>query len=105
MARPGHLAYVEWFSRPAASRRDANHRMYAVSRSMHKPLGVGRASSGVTVREASIIEVDTIRRSCHLFPKFGLRANRAWTSSNVLDRCETFLLNNWTDHHTYQTVY
>jgi len=90
---PGTLAYIEWFTRP---RNEAPaHKMYRVSRSMR--------SDGSC--DASVIEVDTIIRSCQLFPKFSGRVNRAWTSDNVLERCEHFFVNNWLDHHTYQTTW
>ena len=90
---PGALAYVEWFTRPR--HKAPSHKMYRVSRSIR--------SDGS--RDASVIEVDTIIRSCQLFPKFSGRVNRAWTSDNVLERCEHFFVNNWLDHHTYQTTW
>jgi len=90
---PGALAYIEWFTRPR--QKAPAHKMYGVSRSMR--------SDGS--RDASVIEVDTIIRSCQLFPKFRGRVNRAWTSDNVLERCEHFFVNNWLDHHTYQTTW
>lgn len=92
VSAPGHLAFVEWFSKPTAKHRD--HQMYTVTRS-----GTRSAPS------VSIIEVSTIKRGCQLAPMFGDRANRAWTSQNVLDRCDKFLLNNFVDHHTYQSVW
>jgi hypothetical protein len=90
---PGTLAYIEWFTRPR--HKAPAHKMYRVSRSMR--------SDGT--RYASVIEVDTIIRSCQLFPKFSGRVNRAWSSDNVLERCEHFFVNNWLDHHTYQTTW
>ncbi|KAJ7859607.1 hypothetical protein B0H14DRAFT_2218912, partial [Mycena olivaceomarginata] len=62
------LAYVELFSK-FSNTPDANHRMYKVSRPAE--------------RIASIIPVENIRRSVHLFPQFGLSAPRDWTSQNV----------------------
>jgi hypothetical protein len=47
------------------------------------------------VLDASVIEVGSMFRTCQLAPRFGRRANRAWTSNNVLDRCEHFLINNF----------
>ncbi|KAG1883313.1 hypothetical protein F4604DRAFT_1575913, partial [Suillus subluteus] len=88
----GHLAYVEWFSRPR--NKDSNSGMYPISRSYQNG-----------VRDTSIIEVDTMFRTCQLVPRFGRRANRAWSSNNVLDRCEYFLINNFIDHHTYQCIW
>lgn len=88
----GHLAYVEWFSRPR--NKDSNSGMYPISRSYQNG-----------VQEASVIEVDCIFWPCQLVPRFGWRANRAWTSSNVIDRCKHFLINNFIDHHTYQSIW
>ncbi|KAH9005590.1 hypothetical protein EDB86DRAFT_3061765 [Lactarius hatsudake] len=56
---PTHLAYVEWFS-PIPATPDANSLLYRVSRLTRN----GR-------REASIIPVDSIFSSVHLFPRFG----------------------------------
>ncbi|KAG1721614.1 hypothetical protein EDB19DRAFT_1898301 [Suillus lakei] len=88
----GHLAYVEWFSQPR--NKDSNSGMYPISRSYRNG-----------VLDASVIEVDSMFRTCQLAPRFGRRANRAWTSNNVLDRCKHFLINNFIDHHTYQSIW
>ncbi|KAH9033544.1 hypothetical protein EDB85DRAFT_1837590, partial [Lactarius pseudohatsudake] len=53
------LAYVEWFS-PIPATPDVNSLLYRVSRLTRN----GR-------REASIIPVDSIFSSVHLFPRFG----------------------------------
>ncbi|KAJ6605637.1 hypothetical protein B0H10DRAFT_1659135, partial [Mycena sp. CBHHK59/15] len=50
------LAYVEWFSK-FPRKPDPNHGMYKISRPVE--------------HAASIIPVSQIRRSVHLFPKFG----------------------------------
>ena len=92
-APPEHLAYVEWFSRfPGAPESDSG--MYRVTRSIRN----GR-------RNASIIPVASVRRSIHLFPRFGPVAPRHWSSFNVLEECSTFYVNPWTDRHTYITVF
>ncbi|KAG2052891.1 hypothetical protein BDR06DRAFT_982926 [Suillus hirtellus] len=88
----GHLAYVEWFSQPR--NKDSNSGMYPISRSYRNG-----------VLDASVIEVDSMFRTCQLAPRFGRRVNRAWTSNNVLDRCEHFLINNFINHHTYQSIW
>ncbi|KAG1760626.1 hypothetical protein EDD22DRAFT_980541 [Suillus occidentalis] len=88
----GHLAYVEWFSRPR--NKDSNSGMYPISRSYRNGM-----------QDASVIEVDSMLRTCQLAPRFGRRANRAWTLNNVIDRCEHFLINNFIDHHTYQSIW
>lgn len=38
-------------------------------------------------------------------PKFGWEADRTWKSEMVLDQCDHFFINNFTDHLTYQTIY
>ncbi|KAJ7845646.1 hypothetical protein B0H14DRAFT_2357986, partial [Mycena olivaceomarginata] len=43
-------------------------------------------------RIASIIPVENIRRSVHLFPQFGLSAPRDWTCQNVAEKCNKFML-------------
>ncbi|KZT24914.1 hypothetical protein NEOLEDRAFT_1156454 [Neolentinus lepideus HHB14362 ss-1] len=90
---PGPLAYIEWFTR--AWDKDPNNLMFRVSQCKGQN---GR-------KESAIIELDTIFRECHLLPKFEARANRAWTSLNVLDRCDHFFINDFADHHLYQTIW
>ncbi|KAF9777395.1 hypothetical protein BJ322DRAFT_1102350 [Thelephora terrestris] len=69
----GLLAYVEWFTKFTAS--DHNHEMFKLTRCLEG----GK-------RIASIVPVSTIRRSVHLFPKFGPAVPDGWSSDNVLDK-------------------
>ncbi|KDQ31338.1 hypothetical protein PLEOSDRAFT_1102313 [Pleurotus ostreatus PC15] len=80
-----HLAYIKWYS-PLTRLPDANYRMYTISR---------------IANEASVVPVSAIKRSIHLYPKWGGPVCREWTSSNVLDQCSTFFVNPFKDHHTY----
>ncbi|TBU58884.1 hypothetical protein BD310DRAFT_850215 [Dichomitus squalens] len=89
---PGPLAYIEWFT--AFTRPDSVHGMYKVS----------RCRNDRDELLASVVEVDTIRRSCHLFPTCSGTISRDWTSSTVLDACEDFWLNPFSDLHMYMTL-
>ncbi|KAL1680947.1 hypothetical protein EV122DRAFT_206846 [Schizophyllum commune] len=94
---PRHLAYVEWYT-PFSRRPERDHRMYKVS--TNDAVGGGHL--------ASIVPISQLRRSVHLFPKFGRVAPPEWTSSNVLDHCKTFfhfLMNSFTDKHLYRILY
>lgn len=91
---PEHLAYVEWFS-PFKSAPEANSLLYKVNRSLDQD---GH-------RISSIIPVSAIRQTLHLFPL----ANRTisdsrWTSTNVLDMCNLFLLNSFSSRYAYYTL-
>ncbi|KAJ7190828.1 hypothetical protein GGX14DRAFT_381775 [Mycena pura] len=84
-----YLAYVEWFSK-FHSAPQANHGLYRVTRPVE--------------RTASIVPVEHIRRSLHLYPEFGAVAPREWTSGNVLELCQRFYVSPWSDRHSYVTV-
>ncbi|KAL1707030.1 hypothetical protein EV121DRAFT_200195 [Schizophyllum commune] len=92
---PKHLAYVEWYT-PFPSRPERDHLMYKINKC--------RTDGGQRML-ASIVPLDRIRRSVHLIPKFGRAAPTEWTSSNVLDRCDTFYVNPFTDKHLYRIIY
>ncbi|KAH9838221.1 uncharacterized protein C8Q71DRAFT_704950, partial [Rhodofomes roseus] len=90
---PSHLVYLEWFSR-FKPQPEANHLFYRVQRS-HTHDGF---------RVAAIVPLQSLQRSVHLIPKFGAEKPPEWTSENVLDLCDTFYANSFTDRHTYITV-
>ena len=91
--RPGHLVYIQWFTR--LTRKGKDHALYPVSRSF--------TTRGD--RSAAVIELDTVIRPCPLFPRFDEPVNRAWTSANVLERCDRFFVNPFGDHHMYQAMF
>ncbi|KAJ6609589.1 hypothetical protein B0H10DRAFT_2166296 [Mycena sp. CBHHK59/15] len=91
---PKYLVYVEWFT-AFKSQPEDNHLMYKIS----------HAENRYGDRMSSIISIDHVRRSVHLFPKFGRIAPREWTSSNVLEKCSTFFVSCFTDRHSYVTIY
>lgn len=82
------LAYVEWFSEFTLPESD--HGMHKVKRSVQDG-----------ERVASVVPISFIRRSVHLFPKFGREIPEGWTSNNVLERCSTFYLNPFVDRNMY----
>lgn len=86
-----YLAYVEWFS--AFTRPHAHHGLHQVKRSYQNG-----------DRLASVIPLKNIRRSVHLFPRFGKKKPSHWTSHNVLDLCDTFLVNIFSDRHAFHTM-
>ena len=89
---PGHLAYVEWFM--AFTRPDPVHQMYKVSCCHNNQQDL----------LADIIKVCHIRCSCHLLPVCSGNIPRDWTSSTVLDMCEDFWVNPFSNTHMYMTL-
>ena len=89
----GHLAYVEWFT--AFTHPDPVHGLYKVTRCQDR--------SGA--RLADVVEVRHIRRSCHLYPVTSDVIPREWTSSTVLDRCNSFFVSPFSDAHMYMTLF
>ena len=93
---PGPLAYVEWFS--PFTHPDPVHGLYKVTRERDQQRSL----------IASVVEVKNIRRSCHLFPAITRRDGiipREWSSSTVLDSCEEFWLNCFSDMHMYMVLF
>ncbi|KAF8999529.1 hypothetical protein BDQ17DRAFT_1391519 [Cyathus striatus] len=90
---PEHLAYIEWFTK-FSHEPDPKHLLYKITPAKDR--------SGGPL--CSIISVANICRSAHLFPKFGPVAPEGWTSSNVLDKCNVFYVNSFTDAHLYRIM-
>lgn len=88
---PPYLAYVEWFM--PFTQPSPLHGLYKISKAI-----VGK------VRHTAIVPLSDIRRSIHLYPLFGHVAPEQWSSGNVLDLCEQFWVNSFTDRHAYSTV-
>jgi hypothetical protein len=60
------------------------------------------------VLQWSIIPISNIRQCCMLVPDFDELppgAGQSWTSSNVLDKADSFLINNWQSMYSYRTLY
>ncbi|KAF8234121.1 hypothetical protein L208DRAFT_1551549 [Tricholoma matsutake] len=87
---PDRLAYVEWYT-PIP-----HHGLHKIS--------VMKDSGGGQI--CSIVPISNIKRTVHLFPNFGAHIPPPWTSSTVLDECDIFFVNIFTDHrHLYRTLY
>ena len=91
---PRHLAYVEWYTK-FPRRPEADSQLYKVKKAVSR-------DGGPLV---SVVPVSAFQRSLHLMPKWGGRVPLDWSSENVLDRCDTFLINRYKDDHTYFNVY
>ncbi|KAJ7803739.1 hypothetical protein B0H13DRAFT_2492976 [Mycena leptocephala] len=74
------LAYIEWFT--PLNRPDPTSAMFTTHRST-------RAHR----RNAAVISVEHIVRSCHLMGKCGAKIDRKWMSSNVLEEAPMFYVN------------
>ncbi|KAF8270896.1 hypothetical protein EI94DRAFT_1770660 [Lactarius quietus] len=85
---PTHLAYVKWFS-PIPTSLDSNSKLYRVSRLTRR----GR-------RIASVIPVDSIISSIHLFPCFGQNTLTGKTFL-VLELCHSFYINPFSSRDNY----
>jgi hypothetical protein len=86
---PKHLAYVEWFTALPATPDPVNS-MYRVSKLIRN-----------RVQVASIIPVEMILCSVHLYPRFGPITPRDWDSSTVLEQCQSFYVNPFTNRNSY----
>ncbi|THU75625.1 hypothetical protein K435DRAFT_706780, partial [Dendrothele bispora CBS 962.96] len=87
---PSHLAYVEWFT--GFSRNpDASSGLYRIR---HDVL------SDSTLK-ASVVPLETIKQSVHLFPKWGGSVPADWSCESVLDDCAIFYVNPFKDLRTY----
>ena len=92
------LAYVHWYTPPKLSTQDAKtHNMPSVQKAYLR--------DGLTPTW-SIVPLANVRQACQLIPHFGKTpCGDDWTPSNVLDKVDTLLVNNWLSLYTYQTVY
>ncbi|KAF7328578.1 hypothetical protein MVEN_02545900 [Mycena venus] len=74
------LAYIEWFT--PLNNPDPTTGMFTTRRSTRSRR-----------RNAAVISVENIVRSCHLMGKCGAIIDRKWTTSNVLEEAEVFYVN------------
>lgn len=94
MGKP--LAFIEWYSKFQDSPRK-DSMMYAVNK---------LELDGVP-RQADIIPVANIRQCCMLTPNATSKTNweNDWESSNILDKCKKFLVNNFQSKYMFGTIY
>lgn len=79
------LIYVEWFT--PLHQQDPISGMYKITPSTRQHR-----------RNASIIPVSWVARSCHLIPQFGRSVHCSWKQDNVLKKCSTFFVNPYLRH-------
>lgn len=87
-----YLAYVEWFS-PLSASPDVNNRMYKVTKLVHK--------NHDSRRSVAIVPVESILCSIHLFPHFRSVPSHRWKTFSVLEECDTFYVNPFSDRYNY----
>ncbi|KAI0354674.1 hypothetical protein OH77DRAFT_1404497 [Trametes cingulata] len=82
------LAYVEWFTRLQVY--DDTVGMYSVARSTRQ-----------SRRNASVIPITAIVRTCHLVPVFGHAVDPRWTPETALESAPRFFVNPYVRHHDF----
>ncbi|THU88046.1 hypothetical protein K435DRAFT_866659 [Dendrothele bispora CBS 962.96] len=91
-----HLAYVEWFSKPLPSSKNAGHGLFSVTKSADSE---GNPSGG-------IVSLSEIRQTCMLVPDYFSRERPlSWSSILALDQCKKFLINPFQSQYSYMTIY
>ena len=96
------LAYVEWYKLTPHPGR--YHNMYTATPPQTPHLEHLRLVQDIP---GEVILLRSIRQTCQLIPLAKDNENWPldWTSSNVLDRCNSFLVNNWSSKFAYQTIW
>ncbi|KAJ7206698.1 hypothetical protein C8J57DRAFT_1441201 [Mycena rebaudengoi] len=84
VAQSHPLAYIEWFT--GFNRPDKTTGLYTIHR-----------SSRAQRRNAAIVSVEHIVRTCHLMGKCGARIDRKWTTDNVIDEAAYLHFNPYID--------
>jgi len=102
------LAYVFWWQAPG-NIPDPSSGLYTVRRAAAK--GHGRACG---VPSTAVIPLSRIRHSLHLIPKFDCKLplrgvkcgpQSKWTSSDILEECNVFFINNFVNQDIYLRVF
>ncbi|KAJ7184817.1 Zn-finger domain-containing protein [Mycena filopes] len=85
---PHPLAYIEWFT--GFNRPDNVTGLFTIHR-----------SSRAQRRNAAVVSVEHIVRTCHLMGKSGEKINTKWTTDNVIDKATYFHFNPYIDVDTF----
>jgi len=95
------LAYVEWYTQTPTTPQEKDGNMFRIKSTTTPPPGSNRLHP-----PGAIIRVSEIRQSCMLFPIFNdENVPPDWTTSNVLDKSKSFLVNNWLSKYSYHTIW
>ena len=100
------LAYIEYFTKFSEQRHGTD--LYVVSRSYTTSTsgdtgGHGHGSTQARKREAAVVCLDSIRRSCHLIPEFTSQIrDKSWNTTNILDVCSSFYVNHYISRDMFQ---
>jgi hypothetical protein len=78
------LAYIEWFT--GLNQPDKTSGFCTIHR-----------SSRAQRRNATVVSVEQIVRTCHLMGKCGMKIDRKWTTDNVIDEATYFYFNTYID--------
>lgn len=98
---PSTLVYVELFTKPeggAAPLYNGHHTIlpdyYPITKK-HPNL----------TRKATVVSIDSIVNSCQLAPKFTKNVDQLWTSENILDQCQHFVVNNHLGGEAFKMIF
>ncbi|KAF8988207.1 hypothetical protein BDQ17DRAFT_1435129 [Cyathus striatus] len=88
-----HFAYDKWFTPFSVAGINPASNLYKVSHLQ---------TMGEQI--SSVIAIDIIKGSVHLFPSFGPKAPESWVSSNVLTDCKKFYVSLFNDRYQYSVI-
>jgi hypothetical protein len=95
---PKHFAYIDWFT-PFPAQPPSDHKMYKVQRCYQY-----HNTPPHCTYDGTVIDIRSIYRSVNLIPQFGESVSQEWTAFGVMDQCDTFYVNCFTDRHIYITL-
>ncbi|KAJ8075302.1 hypothetical protein PM082_019638 [Marasmius tenuissimus] len=90
---PKHLAYVEWFSNFVRNPELHSH-LYKIKKEARGDFPL-----------VSVLPLNLIKQSVHLYPKWDPAALAEWESETVLDKCDTFYMSPYKDLRTFFSVH